>query len=325
MESLIKIGQICSKLHIVLVKINIEDATIDKNYRRVKPMNIQQKLTTLLGTAATALCLVSIAGQAAQAGTLYKGWNYAIDSFNDGYEGGIVGHNSDYEFYGMAVQEDADSLYVAFNSNLQLDGWAYGGASDGHIGWGDLFLNFSGDNFLTAQANGDLFGIRFAENSDSNVGLGVYSGVTAQNVTRYNSGFNNLNQHSSYVQNKGGTATLGDLAQSDPYLTQTGNWTILNSMNSGTKIGDVNIIEDVSGLGLEFGNFGATGNHTFAISVDKSLLPEGDFIASIFAECGNDGMALAGTIASVPEPTATIGLAVFGLTFFASKRRLRRQ
>jgi hypothetical protein len=286
-------------------------------------MKIQKQITTLLGTAAATVSLVGGMGQVAEAGTLYKGWNYAIDSFNDGYYLGSVGGG--YEFHGMAVQEDADNLYIAFNSNLQLDGWAYGGASDKHIGWGDLFLNFSGNDFLTAQANGDLFGIRFAENSDSNVGLGVYSGVTAKSVAKENSGFKNLNQHIDLVNKAGGTSTLADLAQTDPYFTQTGQWTVLNSMNSGTKIGDVNLIEDVSGLGLDFGNFGATGNQTFAISVDKSLLPEGNFIASIFAECANDGMALVGNVASVPEPTATIGLAVFGMTFFASKRRLRRQ
>lgn len=288
-------------------------------------MNIQKQITTLLGTAAATVSIVAGMGQVAEAGTLYKGWNYAIDSFNDGSNGVTVGANSDYEFYGMAVQEDADNLYFAFNANLGLDGAAYHRASGGHIGWGDLFLNFSGNDFLTAQGNGDLFGIRFAENSDSNVGLGLYSGVTAKSVAQENAGFRNLNHHKNYVASKGGTATLADLAQTDPYFTQTGKWTVLNSIDSGTRIGDVNLIEDVSGLGLDFGNFGATGDRTFAISVDKSLLPEGDFIASIFAECANDGMALAGNIASVPEPTATIGLAVFGLTFFASKRRLRRQ
>lgn len=290
-------------------------------------MNTQKNLATVLGTAAAVLCLGSATGQVAQAGTLHQGWNYAIDSFNDGYNSGIIGANSEYEFYGMAAREDADNLYIAFNSNLGLDGAASSHASDGHIGWGDLFLNFSGDNFSTAQSSGDLFGIRFAENSDSNVGLGLYSGVTARSVAQQNSGFQNLNQHKSYVANKGGTATLADLAQTDPYLQRTGNWTILNSINSGNKIGDVNIIEDVSGLGLDFGNFGAVGDRTFAISMDKSLLPTGDFIASVFAECGNDGMALTGNVAnaSVPEPTTTIGLALFGLTFLGSSRRLRRQ
>jgi hypothetical protein len=289
-------------------------------------MKIQKQITTVLGTAAATVSLVAGMGQVAQAGTLYKGWNYAIDSFNDGSNGITVGASSEYEFYGMAVQEDADNLYLAFNANLGLDGAEYRRAWDKHIGWGDLFLNFSGNDFLTAQGNGDLFAINFSENSDSNVGLGLYSGVTAKSVAKENSGFRNLNHHKNYVGKKlGGTATLGDLAQTDPYFTQTGEWTIFNSINSGTKIGDVNIIEDMSGLGLDFGNFGATGDYTFAISVAKSLLPEGDFIASIFAECGNDGMALAGNVASVPEPTATIGLAVFGMTFFASKRRLRRQ
>jgi len=288
-------------------------------------MKTTQKLTNLGIATAAALCLVSVTGQAAEAGTLHKGWNYAIDSFNDGTNTHTVGANSEYEFYGMAVQEDADNLYFAFNTNLGLDGATSGSAWDKNIGWGDLFLNFSGNDFLTAQANGDLFGINFAENNDSNVGLGLYSGVTAKSVARANSGYENLNSHQNRVENLGGTASMGDLAQSDPYLKQTGNWTILNSINSGTRIGDVNLFEDVSELGLDFGHFGATGDYTFAIGVGKSLLPEGDFIANIFAECGNDGMALAGDIASVPEPTATIGLALLGLTLFGSKRRRLHQ
>ena len=282
-------------------------------------MNIKENMKPLFSTAAASLCLVCATGEVAQAGTLYKEWNYAIDSFNDGYNRGVVGGK--YEFHGMAVQEDADNVYIAFNSNLHLDGWTHSTASDQHIGWGDLFFNFSGDDFLTAQANGDLFGIRFAENSDSQVDLGVYSGVTARSITKENAGFSDLNQYSYYVNKAGGTSSLGDLAQNDPYFQQSGAGTILNSIESGTRIGDVNIIEDVSGLGLDFEHFGATGSQTFAISIDKSLLPAGDVIAHIFAECANDGMALLGNIKSVPEPGVTIGLAAFGLTLLASKRR----
>jgi hypothetical protein len=288
-------------------------------------MKGQQKFTSLSVTALAALCLVSVTGQAARAGTMHDGWSYAIDSFNDGYERGVIGQNSSYEFYGMALQEDADNLYVAFNSNLPLDGIDFSRAADGNVGWGDLFFNFSGDDFLTAQANGDLFGIRFAETNDSNVELGVYSGVIAKSVSQDNSGVKNLNQHSSLVQNLGGTPSLADLAQNDPYLEQTGNWTVLNSIDSGTKIGDVNVIEDVSGLGLDFGYFGATGSSTFAFSIEKSLLPTGDFISHVFAECANDGMAFEGRRESVAEPATTIGLALFGLTFFGSKRRRRQQ
>jgi hypothetical protein len=36
-----------------------------------------------------------------------------------------------------------------------------------HVGYGDLFLNFSGKNFEHAEADGDLFGIRFTSHNDT--------------------------------------------------------------------------------------------------------------------------------------------------------------
>ncbi|XDE62519.1 PEP-CTERM sorting domain-containing protein [Arthrospira platensis BEA 1257B] len=45
----------------------------------------------------------------------------------------------------------------------------------------------------------------------------------------------------------------------------------------------------------------------------------GDYLASLFLECGNDGVALAGV--SVPEPGTLAGLALLGVTFMGSKVR----
>ncbi len=47
--------------------------------------------------------------QKATAATLSNGWNYAIDSFNDGVTGGQVG-GGDFEFYGIAIKETSIQL-----------------------------------------------------------------------------------------------------------------------------------------------------------------------------------------------------------------------
>ncbi|MGK7927730.1 MAG: PEP-CTERM sorting domain-containing protein, partial [Spirulina sp.] len=76
-------------------------------------------------------------------------------------------------------------------------------------------------------------------------------------------------------------------------------------------------------------------DHTFGFSLDKSalegMLPGGmsQFMAHVFLECANDGVALAGTFEmpeaaediDVPEPSALLGLSSLGLAFLARKRR----
>lgn len=291
---------------------------------------------TVLGTAAATVCLLGVTAPQANAGQLHNGWNYAIDSFNDGAEGNTIGASSTYEMYGMAVKEDtqSNSIFVAINANLPITGAKEGAAADGHIGWGDLIFNFSGKNLQDANASGNLFGIRFTENSNSGVSsVGVYDNVKLQSVTSQNSGFNNLTHHADHVQSRGGSASMGDLAYNDSYFDGqiTGTHTVLNSIKTGNLLGGINLISDFTGLGLDFGNFSAIGKHTFGFSFDKSLMPVGEFVAHLFAECANDGVALLGEFAvasvppgddvSVPEPATILGLFVFGLTFAGTQGR----
>lgn len=292
---------------------------------------------TVLGTAAATVCLLGVTAPQANAGQLHNGWNYAIDSFNDGVQNGnTIGANSTYEMYGMAVKEDtqSNSIFVAINANLPITGASYGGVADGNIGWGDLIFNFSGQDLKTASTAGNLFGVRFAGTNDSGVSsVGVYENVTLQNVTSTNSGFNHLTHHKNTVNNLGGSASMGDLAYNDPYFAgQTaGTHTVLNSMKTGNWVGGINVLNDFTGLGLDFGNFSAAGSHTFGFSFDKSLMPVGEFVATLFAECANDGVALMGEFAvasvppgddvSVPEPATLLGLFVFGLTFAGTQGR----
>ncbi|MEG4233090.1 PEP-CTERM sorting domain-containing protein [Microcoleus sp. Pol11C3] len=278
--------------------------------------------------------LFAIQQQKATAATLSNGWNYAIDSFNDGVTGPQIG-GGEFEFYGIALKETSDTAFIAINSNLSLAGYAYPLAQRGNINYGDLFFNFSGQNFNTANANGSLFGIRFAGGNDSGVATtGVYRNVTAKNVTQTNSGFSNLNQFNTVVASQGGTPSMGDLAATDPYFQQTGNSTILNSIATGTKVGEINFLTPatLNALGLDFAQFNAVGSQTIGFSFNKSSMPSGNYIANFFAECANDAIAIKGSFEkeaaeAVPEPSTWFGTLV-GLSFLgigAAKRKIKRK
>ncbi|UNU24001.1 PEP-CTERM sorting domain-containing protein [Microcoleus vaginatus] len=273
--------------------------------------------------------LFAIQQQKATAATLSNGWNYAIDSFNDGVTGPQIG-GGEFEFYGLAIKETSDTAFIAINSNLSLAGSADPLAQRGNINYGDLFFNFSGQNFNTANANGSLFGIRFAAGNDSGVATtGVYRNVTAKSVSQTNSGFSNLNQFNTVVASQGGTPSMGDLAATDPYFQQTGNSTILNSIATGTKVGEINFLTPatLSVLGLNFAQFNAVGSQTIGFSFNKSSMPSGNYIANFFAECANDAIAIQGSLEAVPEPSTWFGTLV-GLSFLgigAAKRKIKRK
>jgi hypothetical protein len=284
-------------------------------------------------------------------------WDYAIDSFNDGHDGsrlvqqddgswtGTVGAKSAFEFYGMALKSTADQVFVAINSNLSLGGEKDSRADDGWIDYGDLFLNFSGKSFADAEADGDLFGVRFAGGNDSQVQTGVYRNVTSEDLTASNSGFWDIDSHRYYVEGKGGSADFADLdwtgsggGQSQYFGSVYEDHNFATSIASGERVGDVELLNAAQLVGLDFGQYGAVGDYTFGFSFDRSLLPEdgGDFIAHLVAECINDGMALLGQLPSVtrvdtpdpvqeaPEPALASGLLLLG-SLGVLKRRTQQK
>lgn len=271
--------------------------------------------------------MASVNQPQAVAATLSNGWNYAIDSFSDGVTGGQIG-GGEFEFYGIAVKETSDTAFLAINSNLSLAGYADPFAQRGNINYGDLFFNFSGQDFNTANANGSLFGIRFAEGNDSGLTTtGVYSNVTAKNVTEINSGFSSLNRYNTRVQSAGGTPSMGDVSATDSYFEQNG--TVFNSIATGTKVGEISSLTpaDLIALGLNFGQFKATGSQTIGFSFNKSAMPSGNYIANFFAECANDAIAIKSSFTKessepVPEPSTIFGT-LAGLSILAAKRKLK--
>ena len=288
-------------------------------------MSLSTTRKILLGLTATFALTIC---QSATASTFHNGWHYTLDSHNDSMAGNQVG-GTIYEIGGMAYTTTDTEVIFAVKSNLPFGGNPSSYAQDGLVAWGDLFLNFSGQNLDNASNNALLQAIRFRPGGET----GLYNNVTAKDVA-YENGMllydRSLRGYNNYIISKGGSPSMGDLGAYDPYFNQ--NHHVQNVIASGNRIGDVNIISDFSGLGLDFGFIGATGNNIMGFSVARSLLPTGDFLAHLAMECDNDVIAMVGNLetmvtesekpADVPEPQTVTGLLVTGLLSMFSKRML---
>ncbi|UZQ53644.1 PEP-CTERM sorting domain-containing protein [Trichothermofontia sichuanensis B231] len=243
------------------------------------------------------------------------GWDYAIGAFDNGTGGSI------FEVHGIAIQQVNNQMIVALNANMPLTGT---GDPVIPISWGDLFFNFSYLNSFNA-ANGQLWGIRFSPVSDSLVEVGVYRNVTARNVTAFNMGFSNLGEYSVAV---GGNHQWGDLPAYDANPSyfdgqETGTWTILNSIATGTRVGDIQMLNASALAGLDFGYFGAKGSETIAFSFERPNDFVGEFIVSLMLECANDGIVIRSE--AVPEPMTVLGLGLAAIGLGALQYRQKRQ
>lgn len=280
-----------------------------------------------------AFAAVLVAGASApsvtMAGVTFNDWNYAIDSQTDG-----SGAGNGFEMRGLAFREVNGMAYFAISGKAPLGGVAWGGALNNNISYGDLFLNFSSHNLDTAAEFNDplVLGIRFAGSNDSlnnvngsNQTLGLFDHLAPVSLMLQNSGYSTLQQ---YYNSGFGAASgaMGDLSTTTSVINYLGNGAMLPNIGSGTKIGDIALMDRsaLSSLGLDFAHFSAdpNGNNVFGFALSASLLPSGSFTAHLFYECINDGMALFAqtspdiTTNSTPAPepaTLTIWLTGMGL------------
>lgn len=266
--------------------------------------------------AATLLAPLAMAPML-MASMFHSGWNYAIDSFNDGIQDNRIGPTSAFEFYGVAYRQVGERVEFAFNSNLNWDqAFPSIGARNNNIAYGDFFLNFQGNNFDGANATSSLYAVHFDADNDTQLAgvtprLGLYRNVQAEGLTTVNNGFTTLNSYEQTIRQLGGAPNYGDLPASTDYLTlNAGAYTHLKA---GDFVSPIAIQTTFTGTGLDFGHFGAAGAHTFGFSLDSRTLPIGPFIANLFAECSNDGIAIAGRIVEPKEADEPIGLWALGL------------
>jgi hypothetical protein len=262
------------------------------------------------------------------ASTLHNGWNYAIDSFTDGIESNVIGPTSAFEFSGVAYRQVGERLEFAFNSNLNWDqAFPSPGARNSNIAYGDFFLNFSGSNLAGASATSSLYAVHFDADNDTRIAgqpptLGLYRNVQAEGLTLVNNGFATLNAYEQKIRELGGTPNYGDLPAGTDYLTPGAG--ALTHMKSGALVSPIAVQTSFANTGLDFGHFGAAGAYTFGFSLDSRSLPVGSFIANIFAECSNDGVAIAGRVVEpkeADEPTGILAL-VIGAIGLGLRRRV---
>ncbi len=276
------------------------------------------KWTTAIATLAGSAAIFSMApvlNANANPAVLGTSWNYQYDAVGDG-SGGTA-----YDIRAMAMTIRDNQLFVAINGGASLAGVKENGAANGTVSWGDLFFNFSGKKFNEAVAAGEMFAVRFAASNDSPVALGLYSGVQTQSVTMQNLGYSSLQAYYNAGFNKDQTQGSA-LATKEAAFNYYGTGSIQTSIASGTKIGDVNLLtaDALRAMGL---NFGANmGSQTFGFSIDKSLLPSSSFLANIYLECGNDGIAYSASAA--PEPMTMAGAAL-GIAAIGGLKRMRHR
>lgn len=304
---------------------------------------------TIIGSAIAALGFLAIAAPS-NAGTLHTKtgfdteWNYSIDALKDGYD------RTTHNYRGLALTEANGQYIFALSGGLD-----YNEESDLNITHGDLFLNFSGENFNLANGGDKVFGVKFAPENDTDLALGLYSNVVAGDINNfanidhtprwnslrdyYSSGYGKVN---SYGTDLNSIPLAYDYFSSKTIEQTTDQNTLfMNGIQSGTKIGDVSLLDQatLAGLGLDFEYFGddAVGSAIFGIAIDKSLfaglLPNGinEVMAHIILENG-DGVALKGELdvsegggvdpnrETTPEPNALFGLSMIGLALLRGAR-----
>jgi PEP-CTERM motif len=295
---------------------------------------LSRNLSTLpkvLTSAALLALSVTMAGpQQAQAGTLdlSSGWNYSTGLKSNGSGGNA------YALTGLAIKQDAQNVYIAINGGTDPTTGTYNsGSANNNINYGDLFFNFTGNNFATANAASSLFGVHFAAapgTAGAILQMGLYSNVQAKSVTSTHSGYSSLqhyfNNGYGSVQTQG--TDLNTKEETKAYYGNNGTGPIYNVIDTGTKVANISPLTAAvlgTNLGLDFGKYNANSAYTFGFQVSKSALPTGDFMANLFYECGNSGIAVEGNIAPVPEPATMLGLALGGIGLVTGKMKQRRQ
>jgi uncharacterized membrane protein YkoI len=219
-------------------------------------------------------------------------WMYATD-----YIGDATGSDK-LEMYGMAVKRDADMIFVALNANMNpKEGYRYKSAQGGNVNFTDVVLDFGGDK---------QYAVHFAENDNLGRldGKGVYTNLVLKDVTKANAGWSTFKSYS----NRKPEADLGDIPienTSDFYFNNIWDDSrrIPHMIESGDRVANDGFTilnrDELEALGLDFpANLdqakteGEVGDYTFGFVFNKTDDMTGDFIAYVFTECINDGIAL---------------------------------
>ena len=246
----------------------------------------------------------------AMAGQVVDGWSYSIDAVGDSNDGPV------YDIRAIAIKETADTVYVSISANLPLSGVHNNRAEDSRIGWGDLFFDFSGEGFSAANEQQQLYAVKFSPGNNASVEeTGVYSEVSAKSVGFENNGFRTLEEYfeaglerpntlgSDFTDKESAYQYYGSEAEAD--FSGEKSWNgdsvgtpIDNVIDEGTRLGDIRFLteEEAREVGADFDAMDAVGTAMITLAFDRDLLPNGSFVSSVFIECANDGVAIAGVL-----------------------------
>jgi hypothetical protein len=275
----------------------------------------------------------------AKAQNFYGTGQYFNDSSNDSLDGNGGSTN---ELYGIFSMEDANFIYIAFNSQFPLNGLPSNGAADGNINYGDIFLNFSPGLSLNEAINqGSVYGIQFAPGNNSGVSSGLWGDITLASVAAQNDGYylqgyyNTLN--STPGRDKDGSQMFGYMSKDEfsSYMSYepkpAGQYqptpNVIGSSNN--KIAEVTTLnkQELLDLGVDLSRFAVVGSDLVGVKFDKTKLPMGDLIISLLLNCNNDGITAyhqrsiePPEVKEVPEPSTILGLMILMGVLLSTKR-----
>ena len=277
--------QYCSILFSIIFFLSFSSITYADPSKSLCPSGLDDGLLNFAWECINDTVMFVVDSETADANS----WQYTIDSDLDGVEGGAIGGTT-FEIYGLAFREIDSEIWVVINANLPFDGYSSRYAADGHIGYGDVFFNFSGADFETASTNGDLYAVRFDERNDSGAPqIGVYNNVSAKSVTGVNQGFKHLAHYESYVNKKGGFISYGDLPEGQTYYAQSIS---LNVIDSGDYLAPITLLTSNDLLNAGYDMLAYEGSTTVAFKFDKSLIID---VCGVFGGDGTSCLDCSGT------------------------------
>jgi hypothetical protein len=262
--------------------------------------------TTTLTTVASTAVFSPTASANPFTGTS-DGWTYIQDAAYDS-----TGGRNKFEIFGMAYQQVGNSLMFSINANLGVNGVYWGAAANDNINFGDMILDFGSTQY----------GVRFAQDNDSGVSeYGLYADITTKDVTATNQGWETQKKYSN---NAKGERFYGD-SRDAAYFSNTDKRKAETVIASGTKVADDGFRYLSASELLDFGaafNTTNIGSQTFGFAFNLTEDMVGAFDAKLLLECINDGLAITGDLADVPEPASVLGL--FAIAGLAGARLRRR-
>jgi hypothetical protein len=223
-------------------------------------------------------------------------WMYAKDSFKD-----ATGYPA-LEIYGLAMKQEGNTIVVAINAGMPTSGWEVPDnlagphkVVDGNISLSDFVMDFDDKKYA----------VRFAPNNDSALPegeVGLYTQPILMDVTKRNYGHKRLDTYLTII---GPEATMADLKLPNNYFEMKAFLELPMSIGTATKVEGDNYQDltqaQLEAMGLNFAaGLGIPANklgpYTYGFSFTKPADMVDRFVAYVFTECSNDGIAIVGEL-----------------------------